>query len=98
MTSFTYLKTFPVDFLKIGGPFIQGIVDDPMYGSIVSAVDQISRSMGIFTVAKHVGSERVLDKLRDLGIGYAQGHALVAPAPLTDTRGRVMMESLRQSA
>jgi diguanylate cyclase (GGDEF)-like protein/PAS domain S-box-containing protein len=98
VTSFTYLKALPVDFLKIGGHFIQGIVEDPMYGSIVSAVDQIGRSMGIFTVAKHVGSEVVLDKLRELGIEYAQGHALTPPAPLTDTHGRVMEESLRQSA
>jgi diguanylate cyclase (GGDEF)-like protein/PAS domain S-box-containing protein len=98
VTSFTYLKTLPVDYLKIGGQFIQGIVDDPMYGSIITAVDQIGRSVGIFTVAKHVGSERVLERLRELGIGYAQGHALMPPAPLTDMRGRVMVESLQQSA
>ncbi len=98
VTSFTYLKTLPVDFVKIGGQFIWGVVDDPMYGSIVGAVNQIGRSMGISTIAKQVGSEPVLRKLRALGIGYAQGHALTAPVPLTDSDGRVVMGGLQRSA
>lgn len=98
VTSFTYLKTFPVDFLKIGGHFIRGVVDDPMYGSIVRAVDDIGRSMGIFTVAKQVGTEPVLERLRDLGIGYAQGRALRPPVPLADANGRVTMPGLIRSA
>jgi len=98
VTSFTYLKTLPVDFLKIGGHFVRGVVEDPIYGSIVAAVDQIGRSMGISTIAKQVGSASVLHKLRDLGIGYAQGRALVPPMPLTDASGHVMMEGLQRSA
>jgi diguanylate cyclase (GGDEF)-like protein/PAS domain S-box-containing protein len=98
VTSFTYLKALPVDFLKIGGPFVQGIVEDPMYGSIVGAVNQIGRSMGISTIATQVGSKPVLKKLRALGIGYAQGHALKRPAPLTGADGRLMMGGLQRSA
>ena len=98
VTSFTYLKTLPVDFLKIGGHFVGGIVEDPIYGSIVTAVDRIGRSMGISTIAKQVGNRHVLHKLRALGIGYAQGCALTPPAPLTDSDGRLMMESRQRSA
>lgn len=98
VTSFTYLKSLPVDFLKIGGHFVRGVVEDPVYGSIVSAVNQIGRSMGISTIAKQVGSAPVLHKLRALGIGYAQGRALTPPVPLTDADGRVMMRSLQRSA
>ncbi len=98
LCSFTYVKTLPVNFLKIGGQFVQGVVGDPMYGHIVSAVDQIGRSMGIFTIAKQVGSAPVLDKLRSLGIGYAQGRALTPPVPLTDPAGRVTMQSLQGAA
>jgi len=90
MTSFTYLKTLPVDFLKIGGPFVAGVVDDPAYGSIVGAVNQIGRSMGMVTIAKQVGSEQIVHKLRALGVGYAQGHALTPPLPLTDADGRMV--------
>jgi len=98
VTSFTYLKTLPVDFLKIGGHFVRGVVEDPIYGSIVTAVNQIGRSMGISTIAKQVGSASVLHKLRDLGIGFAQGRALVPPMPLTNADGRVLMEDLQRSA
>jgi diguanylate cyclase (GGDEF)-like protein/PAS domain S-box-containing protein len=98
VTSFAYLKTLPVNYLKIGGPFVRGVVEDPVYGSIVGAVGQIGRSMGISTIAKQVGSEAVLNKLRTLGIGYAQGRALTQPLPLTGSDGRVMMGSLQRSA
>ena len=98
VASFTCLKTLPVDFLKIGGPVVQGVVEDPVYGSIVGAVSQIGRSMGILTVAKQVGSEPVLHKLQALGIGFAQGRALTPPVPLTDANGRMVMRSLQRSA
>lgn len=98
VTALTYLKALPVDFLKIGGRFVGEVVEDPMYGSIVSAVNQIGRSMGIVTIAKQVGSERVLHKLRALGVGYAQGRALTPPVPLTDSEGRIVIPSLQQSA
>jgi diguanylate cyclase (GGDEF)-like protein/PAS domain S-box-containing protein len=89
VTSLTYLKTLPVDFLKIGGQFVRGLVEDPVYCSIVSAVNQIGQSMGISTIAKQVDSAPVLEKLRALGIGYAQGCALGLPAPLVDSDGRL---------
>jgi diguanylate cyclase (GGDEF)-like protein/PAS domain S-box-containing protein len=98
VTSLTYLKTLPVDFLKIGGHFIRGIVEDPVYGSIVSAVNQIGRSMGMLTIAKQVGSAPALNKLRALGIGFAQGRALTAPVPLTDSDGRMTVQGLQLSA
>ena len=91
MTSLTYLKTLPVDFLKIGGALVRGIVADPVYASIVGSVNQIGLSMGIPTIAKEVGDTDTLDKLRALGIRYAQGNALAAPLPLTDSNGRLVL-------
>lgn len=98
VASLTYLKTFPVTFLKIGGCLVRDVVADPMYGSIISAVNQVGLSMGVFTVVKHVGSEEVLHKVRALGIGYAQGRALIPPIRLTDSEGRMSMPGLRRSA
>jgi len=91
VTSLTYLKTLPVDFLKIGGALVRGIVADPVYASIVGSVNQIGLSMGIPTIAKEVGDTDTLDKLRALGIRYAQGNALAAPLPLTDSNGRLVL-------
>ena len=98
VTAFTHLRKLPVDYLKIGGHLIQRIVEDPIRSNIIRAVDQIGRSLGMFTVAKHVGSGSAVEKLRELGIRYAQGHALTPPAPFTDNKGRVMMRELLQSA
>jgi diguanylate cyclase (GGDEF)-like protein/PAS domain S-box-containing protein len=91
LQSFSYLKALAVDFLKIGGHYVRGVVDDPVYGTIVAAVNQISQLMGIATIAEEVDSEPVLDRLRNLGIGYAQGHALAMPGPLADTEGEVAL-------
>lgn len=74
------------------------VADDPVCGSIVNAVHQIGRSMGVATIAKQVGSSRVLHKLEALGIGLAQGRALRPPVPLTDGDGRMLLESIRRSA
>jgi EAL domain-containing protein (putative c-di-GMP-specific phosphodiesterase class I) len=90
VTSLTYLRSLPVDFLKVGGPFVTEVVDDPMYGSIVRAISQIGQSLGIETIAKQVGSESIVRKLRDLGVGYAQGRAWTAPLPILSTKGRVL--------
>jgi diguanylate cyclase (GGDEF)-like protein/PAS domain S-box-containing protein len=88
--SFAYLKALAVDFLKIGGHYVRGVIDDPVYGTIVSAVNQIGGLMGIATIAEEVDSEPILDQLRKLGVGYAQGHAVAVPEPLANTDGEVV--------
>jgi diguanylate cyclase (GGDEF)-like protein/PAS domain S-box-containing protein len=89
--SFAYLKALAVDFLKIGGHYVRGVVDDPVYGTIVAAVNEVGRLMGIATIAEEVDSEIVLNRLRNLGIGYAQGHAVALPEPLADQEGQVAL-------
>jgi EAL domain-containing protein (putative c-di-GMP-specific phosphodiesterase class I) len=88
--SFAYLKALSVDCVKIGGHYVRGVIDDPVYGTIVAAVNEIGGLMGIATIAEEVDSEMILDRLRNLGIGYAQGHALAIPAPLADAEGEVV--------
>jgi len=95
VTALTYLKTLPVDFLKIGGPFVRSVAEDAMYGSILSAVHQIGRSAGISTIATQVGSVPVMDRIRALGIGWAQGRAVSPPVPLTDADGLLTIGSLQ---
>lgn len=98
LMSFTSLRAVGVDFLKIGGDFVQRAADDPIHASIVGAVNQIGRSMGIATIAKQVGTNRVLHKLQALGFDFAQGRALTPPVPLTDAGGRIVMQGYQRSA
>jgi diguanylate cyclase (GGDEF)-like protein len=84
LSSFTYLKQLPVDFLKIDGAFVRGMLDDPVDRSMVEAVNRIGQGMGLRTIAEFVETEAILACLHDLGVDYAQGYATGRPAPLRD--------------
>jgi len=84
MSSFTYLKNFPVDYLKIDGSFIRDIEQNRTDQSIVRAIHSVGRNMGIQTVAEHAETPGMLKLLREIGIDYAQGYAVAKPLPLED--------------
>jgi EAL domain-containing protein (putative c-di-GMP-specific phosphodiesterase class I) len=83
MSSFAYLKNLPVDYLKIDGVFVREIVSDPIAAEMVAAIAKIANVMGIQTVAEFVEDEFILDKLRQLGVDYAQGYGISKPKALT---------------
>jgi EAL domain-containing protein (putative c-di-GMP-specific phosphodiesterase class I) len=82
LSSFTYLRSLPVHFLKIDGHFVQNVATDPIDRSMVEAIVQIGRAIGIETVAERVETQAVLDTLRQIGVGYAQGFLCGRPAPM----------------
>src|SRR5438094_798054 len=97
LASFAHLKALSVDYVKIGGHYVRGVADDPVYGTLVRAVNEIGRIMGITTIAEEVESETILQKLRGLGVGYAQGHAVAPPAPLVDRDGQVTLPHVQRT-
>jgi len=82
LSSIDYLKTLPVDFIKIGRIIVKDVVDDPIDRAMVKAVNDISHAMGKQTIATCVESEKTLLKLREIGVDYVQGIHLGKPAPL----------------
>jgi len=82
VSSFVYLKTLPVDFLKIDGQFISHITQDPVNRSMVEAISKVGRALGIATVAECVESAAVLAELRRIGVDFAQGFHLAPPLPI----------------
>ncbi|WP_354687728.1 diguanylate cyclase [Cupriavidus necator] len=82
LSSFAYLKQFPVDFLKIDGSFIRQLADNAVDREIVSSINDIGHRLGVRTVAEWVEDERTLDALRAIGVDYAQGYAIGRPEPL----------------
>jgi EAL domain-containing protein (putative c-di-GMP-specific phosphodiesterase class I) len=79
LSSFMYLKTLPVDYLKIDGQFVENVTRDRVDRSMVEAISQVGRTMGIQTIAERVESPEVLAELGRLGVGYAQGFHIAEP-------------------
>ena len=83
-SSFGYLKTLPVDYLKIDGMFVKNILADPIDLAMVKSINEIGHLMGMKTVAEFVENERILTKLKEIGVDYAQGYGIARPRPLAE--------------
>ena len=79
LSSFSYLKAMPVDYLKIDGGFVRDITSDPMNYAIVQAVNEIGHVAGLRTVAEFVEDDAVLSTLQDIGVDLAQGYGIARP-------------------
>lgn len=82
MSSFAYLKNLSVDYLKIDGIFVKNILNDHIASEMVEAIARIASVMGIETVAEFVENDAVFQKLKTLGVQYAQGYGIGKPFPL----------------
>ncbi|HEY7787423.1 MAG TPA: EAL domain-containing protein [Casimicrobiaceae bacterium] len=80
VSSFTYLKQLPVDYLKIDGSFVKNMLNDPVDAAMVEAIHRIGRVMGKQTIAESVETVATLDALRSVGVDYAQGNAIAPPS------------------
>jgi diguanylate cyclase (GGDEF)-like protein/PAS domain S-box-containing protein len=81
-SSFAYLKALPVDYLKIDGAFVRDIPSNSVNRAMVEAIHHVAHVMGILTVAEFVESGAVLDRLRHIGVDFAQGYGIGKPEPL----------------
>ncbi|MEW8492499.1 MAG: EAL domain-containing protein [Candidatus Thiodiazotropha taylori] len=82
-SSFGYLKTLPVDFIKIDGSFVQDITRDTLDKSVVQAIHQVACVFGKQTIAEFVETQDALDMLKDLGVDFVQGFHIDKPSPLS---------------
>ncbi|MFT7460264.1 MAG: diguanylate cyclase (GGDEF)-like protein/PAS domain S-box-containing protein [Planctomycetota bacterium] len=82
LSSFTYLKTLAVNYLKIDGTFVTDIVDDRISYAMVKSINELGQVMGKTTIAEFAGNDAILDKLRELEVDFAQGYAVGHPMPL----------------
>jgi len=84
LSSFTYLKKLPVDFLKIDGVFIRDILSDPVDHAMVKSINKLGHLLGKETIAKFVETHETADELRLMGINFLQGYACAKPRPLNN--------------
>lgn len=81
LSSFAYLKTLPVHYLKIDGSFVKDVSRDEIDKAMVRSIQQIAKAMNLLTIAEWVEDEETLNVLKELGIDYAQGYYLSKPEP-----------------
>jgi diguanylate cyclase (GGDEF)-like protein len=84
VSSFGYLKTLPVDYLKIDGSFIKDIATDEVAETMVRSVNQVGHLMGVQVIAEYVENEQIIQILRDIGVDYGQGYGISKPIPLDE--------------
>ena len=83
-SSLSYLKRWRVDALKIDRSFVRDLVTDLSDLAIVSAIIAMARHLHIEVVAEGIEGWQQLEKLRQLGCGFAQGYLIARPAPAQD--------------
>lgn len=82
VSSFGYLRSLPVDYLKIDGDLIRNINEENYIPTIVDMVNQVATMMGMQTIAEFVENDAILTKLQALNVHYAQGYGIGKPRPL----------------
>ena len=97
LSSFSYLKSLPVDYLKIDGVFVKDIVDDPVDAAMVEAINRVGHIMKIETIAEFVENGEIMDVLRKLGVDYAQGYHIDKPLPLNEKFPAIEKQGLKKT-
>jgi diguanylate cyclase (GGDEF)-like protein/PAS domain S-box-containing protein len=92
MSSFNYLKHLNVDYLKIDGSFIRGIIDSPLDQAIVRSITQVAHAAGKLTIAECVENAEILACMIAMGVDYAQGYGVGRPVRLHGVRGPELHE------
>jgi diguanylate cyclase (GGDEF)-like protein len=79
LSSFGYLKNFPVDYLKIDGSFVKEILHDPIDREMVRSINEIGHLTGKETIAEFAENQEIITMLKGMGIDYAQGYGVAEP-------------------
>jgi len=82
LSSFSYLKQFPVDYLKIDGEFVRDITNDDKSYVFVRSMTEIGHCLDMEVIAEFVESDTMFDKLREANVDYVQGYTVGKPVPI----------------
>ncbi len=84
LSSFSYLKHFPIDYLKIDGSLVRDVANDNTDREMVAAINRIGQVMNLLTIAESVETKAMQEVLTTLKIDYTQGYLIDKPKPLSE--------------
>lgn len=84
LSSYSYLRNLPVDYVKIDGVFVKDIADNPADYAVVRSINEIAHYMGKKSIAEYVENTDILKTLKEIGVDYAQGYQISKPTLLSD--------------
>ncbi|WP_146203420.1 sensor domain-containing protein [Leucothrix pacifica] len=84
VSSYGYLQSLDVDYLKIDGIFVKDLIRDGIARNIVESVTQVGHSMGLKIIAEYVEDDKIISLLRKMGVDYGQGYGICKPKPLEE--------------
>lgn len=98
LSSFSYLKEFPVDYLKIDGSFVRGVLTDEVSRAMVESINQIGHIMHLKTIAEFVENGDLAVCLESIGVDFLQGYGISEPLPFENYIRCVLAGGLVESA
>jgi len=87
LSSFSYLKQFPVDYLKIDGEFVRDILEDDKSFVFVRSMTEVGHCLDMKVIAEFVESDTMFDKLREANVDYIQGYTVGKPVSIESLLG-----------
>ncbi len=84
LSSFAYLKSFPIDYLKIDGSIVKEMAENPVDCAMVKSIHEIGKVMGLKTIAEFVENEAIINRCQALKVDLLQGYAIEKPKPLSE--------------
>jgi diguanylate cyclase (GGDEF)-like protein len=84
LSSYSYLRRLPVDYLKIDGSFVKDIKTNPSDYAVVKSINEIGHFMGKTTIAEFVEDDEVVEILREIGVDFVQGFGIGKKVPITE--------------
>ena len=84
VSSFGYLRSLNVDYLKIDGSFVKHIANDEVAKTMVQSINQVGHTMNLKIIAEYVENEKIMGILREMGVDYGQGYHIAKPRPIEE--------------
>ncbi|UVO38723.1 EAL domain-containing protein [Bradyrhizobium arachidis] len=81
-SSLSYLTAFPFDKIKIDKSFIRSLTHQPRSSAIISSIVTLARGLDMSVTAEGVETSEEFERLKALGVNFAQGYLFGRPQPI----------------